>query len=223
MAPECKGLGLWSFAEWWTIFIFPSETLLKLHTNLIQRVLLRQHIQAFIIRGCLQCHCLFDINSSSCAFMYCNCPDLFGHTLSSAVSLCCSALVMLTLNLGCVADEAVLYQKIMGIHGDVRRNAGLPTHPWLCNFIIQPWRICAGTSGQGNGWAQAAALQEIGTSCPQQEQQVTAILKSLYWVLNCSISLPCNLAKCRQILIGIDMFLPQRSPLCQIWKFPFWS
>lgn len=104
----------------------------------------------------------------------------------------CSALVMLTLNLGSVADGAVLYQKNTGIYGDVRWNAGLSTHPWLCNFVIQPWRTCAGRTGQGNGWAQAAALQEMGTSCPQQKQQVTAIFKSLYWVLNCNIMFPCS-------------------------------
>lgn len=84
MAPEWQGLGLWSFAELWPIFIFLSETLLIMHTNLIERVLLRQHIQAFIIRGCLQCHCLFDINSSTCACMYCNCPVLFGCSWFSA-------------------------------------------------------------------------------------------------------------------------------------------
>lgn len=49
---------------------------------------LRQHIQAFIIRECLQCHCLLDINSSSCASMYCNRPDFFGCSLFSAVPSC---------------------------------------------------------------------------------------------------------------------------------------
>lgn len=79
---------------------------------------------------------------------------------------CSAALVMLTLNLGCVADGAVPYQKNTGIYGDVRWNARLSTHPWLCNFAIQPRRTCAAITGQGNGWAQAAALQEIRDLLP---------------------------------------------------------